>query len=187
MKNITGDELVPELPPYRLVRSARRTMSIEITAEGEVLVRAPHGMSDAGIQAVLIRKQAWIQKHLANFKERPPKKEYTAEEISALKARAAAVLPDKVAHYAKIMGYTPPKIRITAAKTRFGSCSPRNTLCFSCFLMLYPQEAIDYVVVHELAHITEKNHGPAFYAIVRAVMPDYKARRALLKQPPAAI
>ena len=79
------------------------------------------------------------------------------------------------------MGLTPTGVRITGARRRFGSCSAKNSLCFSWRLMLYPQAAVDYVVVHELAHIAHKNHGPAFYACIAAVLPDYKARIRLLK------
>lgn len=58
----------------------------------------------------------------------------------------------------------------------------KNGLCFSWRLMQYPPEAVDYVVVHELAHIVHKNHGNAFYALIGSVLPDYPARRALLRK-----
>ena len=86
-----------------------------------------------------------------------------------------------MAHYAEWMGVTPTGVKITGAKTRFGSCSAKNSLCFSLYLMAYPDAAVDYVVVHELAHIRHKNHSPAFYAEVARVMPDYRERRKLLK------
>jgi predicted metal-dependent hydrolase len=73
-------------------------------------------------------------------------------------------------------------VKITAARKRFGSCSGRNGLCFSLYLMQYPPEAIDYVVVHELAHITHKNHSPAFHSLIARYLPDHKARRAMLKK-----
>ena len=78
-----------------------------------------------------------------------------------------------------------PGIRITAARTRWGSCSGKNSLCFSLFLMRYPMEAIDAVVVHELAHIRHKNHGPDFYRLVEGTLPDYRQRIGLLKLPPS--
>jgi predicted metal-dependent hydrolase len=105
----------------------------------------------------------------------------TAEEIDALKARARAVLPEKVAHYGAMMGLHPTGLKVTAAQKRYGSCSAKNSLCFSCYLMRSPDEAIDAVVVHELAHIRYKNHGKSFYALVEQYMPDYKARKNLLK------
>ena len=105
----------------------------------------------------------------------------TPEEIEALRAQARAVLPGKVAHYAALMGLSPTGVKITSARKRYGSCSAKNSLCFSCFLMRSPDEAVDAVVVHELAHIRHKNHGPDFYALVQRYMPDYQARKKLLK------
>ena len=82
------------------------------------------------------------------------------------------------------MGLVPQGVKITSAKTRFGSCSAKNSLCFSYLLLCYPMEAVDYVVVHELAHIRFKNHKKEFYALIEACMPDYKQRRMLLKNVP---
>ena len=79
------------------------------------------------------------------------------------------------------MGVRYTGLKITAAKTRFGSCNSKNSICFSLYLMSYPENAIDYVIVHELAHIKEKNHSSAFYKVVESVLPDYKDRRKLLK------
>mgnify|MGYP000174709420 CR=1 FL=1 len=80
------------------------------------------------------------------------------------------------------MGLVPAGIKITSARTRFGSCSGKNSICFSWRLMLYPPEAIDYVIVHELAHIRHHDHSPAFYREVEAYLPDWRARRALLRR-----
>ena len=75
---------------------------------------------------------------------------------------------------------SPTGVKITAARTRYGSCSGKNSLCFSCFLADFPPQAVEAVVVHELCHIKEKNHGPRFYALLEGFLPDYRARRALL-------
>ena len=79
------------------------------------------------------------------------------------------------------MGVTPTGIKITTARKRHGSCSGKNSLCFSCFLMNYPEEAIELVVVHELCHIKVRNHGPDFYALLEQYLPDHKERKKLLK------
>ena len=78
------------------------------------------------------------------------------------------------------MGVTPTGFRVTAAKHRYGSCSGKNSLCFSCFLMRCPEASIDLVVVHELCHIKEKNHGPRFYALLEEVLPDWRERKKQL-------
>jgi hypothetical protein len=78
-------------------------------------------------------------------------------------------------------GLKPQYIKITSAKRRFGSCSGKNGICFSWRLMRYPESAIDYVIVHELAHIEHKNHGGAFYDRIEAILPDLRERRKLLR------
>ena len=167
---------------YTLIRSSRRTMALEITRDGRLLVRAPQRASQAVIDRFVASHADWIAAHLEKQRQRaqahPP---LTEDEIAALRQKARDILPGRVAHYAERMGVTPTGVKITGAKTRFGSCSAKNSLCFSLYLMAYPDPAIDYVVVHELAHIRHKNHSPAFYAEVARVMPDYRERRKLLK------
>ena len=166
---------------YELIRSDRRTVAVEITRDGRVLVRAPRRLSQAAIDSFLLRHQAWIARHLEKRRANPPPPEPSAEEVAALKAKARAVLPGKVAFWARQMGVTPTGIKITSARKRYGSCSGKNSLCFSCFLMNSPEAAIDLVVVHELCHIRVKNHGPAFYALLERYLPDYQKRKKLLK------
>ena len=167
---------------YEIIRSRRRTAALEVTREGRVLVRAPMAMSEAEIARFAAAHAAWLERAQARVQARqeayPP---LTDVQIAALRQRAGEVLPGKVAHYAALMGVVPASVKITAARTRFGSCSGKNGLCFSLYLMRYPEAAIDYVVVHELAHIRHHDHSPAFYAEVSRIMPDYKERIRLLK------
>ena len=158
---------------YELVRSRRKTLSVQVTRECRVIVRAPLRLAKREIDRFVSEHADWIARALAHQRtlaEAHP-------EPDEAQARALAVR-----HYSAIMGLRPTGIRITSARTRFGSCSGKNSLCFSWRLMEYPEEAVDYVVVHELAHIVHKNHGPDFWALVGQYMPDYKRRRALLKK-----
>jgi predicted metal-dependent hydrolase len=166
---------------YELIRSDRRTVAVEITRDGRVLVRAPRRLPQTAIDGFLQRHEAWIARQMEKRRANPPPPEPTAAEIAALKARARAVLPEKVDLWARRMGVTPTGVKITTARKRYGSCSGRNSLCFSCFLMNSPEEAVDLVVVHELCHIRVKNHGPAFYALLARYLPDYQERKKLLK------
>ena len=90
-------------------------------------------------------------------------------------------LPKRVEYYSDIMNVKPTGLKITSAKKHFGSCNGKNSICFSYYLMLYPKEAIDYVVVHELAHIKHHNHSKEFYNYISIFMPDYKQREKLLR------
>ncbi len=168
---------------YEIIRSRRRTVSLEIRPDLTVLVRAPMRMPKSEIDVFVRRHEGWLTKHLAQMETRRRNHpEPTSQEAQALIEKARAILPGKVACYAAKMGVSPTGITITGAKTRFGSCSPKNRICFSWRLMAYPEEAIDYVVVHELAHIRHKDHSPAFHAFVASVLPDHVERRKLLRE-----
>ncbi len=170
------------MEPYEIIRSRRKTLALEITGDGRLLVRAPLRCSRARIDAFAAAHAAWIEKHLALQRERaarrPPAP--TAAEIEALKARARAELPPRVAYWSEKMGVAPAGFKVTAARKRYGSCSAKNSLCFSCFLMDCPEAAVELVVVHELCHIREKNHGPGFYALLERYLPDWRERKRLL-------
>ena len=168
---------------YKLVRSRRRTLSLEVGRDGTVLVRAPLRLAERDIARFVAARADWIaqaQEKQRLRREAHPEPDATRQ--AELLAQAHRVLPRRVAHYAQIMGLYPTGVRITGARTRFGSCSGKNSLCFSWRLMDYPAAAVDYVVVHELAHIVHKNHGAQFWALVARYMPDYKTRRAMLRR-----
>ena len=167
---------------YTLIRSARKTLALEVSREGEIIVRAPNRASARDIDRLLAAHEDWLQKALARQRERREKyPEPTEEERKELIARAKAELPAKVEKYSVLMGVEPAGVKITSAEKRFGSCSGKNSLCFSWRLMRYPEAAVDYVVVHELAHIRHKNHGREFYRFIESVLPDYKEREKLLR------
>ena len=168
---------------YQLIRSKRKTLAIEITRDARLVVRAPLRCSQARIEQFLAEKQAWITLHLQKMQQRRENHpEPTPEEEIFLRQKARNLLPGLVNRYAAQMDVQPTGITITGARTRFGSCSPKNRLSFSFRLMDYPMEAIEYVVVHELAHILHKNHSAAFYAEIEKVLPDWRTRNRLLKQ-----
>lgn len=169
---------------YKLIRSERRTLAMELSPEGDLILRAPRRMPLRLIEQFVASHEKWIAKHRKKLRRRAEFDEAnfsSEEQIQSLITRAKAILPEKTEYWAKIMGVTPTGVRITRAKKRFGSCSPENRIAYSYRLMAYPEEAIDYVVVHELSHIRHKNHSPDFYAFVARFLPDHKAREAILK------
>ena len=167
---------------YNVVYSGRKTISLCVK-EGVLTVKAPYGTKQKRIDDLISSHEAWINKHIKKQREKNEKYgNLTDEMIAELRKTAKQILPLKVAYYAKIMGLKYGKITITGAKTRFGSCSSKGNIAFSYRLMMYPDEAIDYVVVHELAHLKEMNHSPAYYKIIAKVLPDYKERIKLLKK-----
>lgn len=168
---------------YTIIYSKRKTIGLEITKDIKILVRAPMRTSKRDIEQMVQKHTHWIESHLEKQKLRAKARpEPCKEEQETLRKQAKEIIPSKVAFYSKRMGFEPTGITITSAEKRFGSCSPKNRLSFSWRLMRYPDAAIDYVVVHELAHIPHKNHGKAFYALIESYLPDYKARKKLLKE-----
>ena len=166
---------------YEIIYSDRRTISLNVK-KGALIVRAPRNAKRRDIEKIIKDQSAGIEKHLAVSKRKETLYSSLGEDdIKKLKKLAKAILPEKTKRFAEIMGISFGRITITSAKGRFGSCSSAGNIAYSYRLMLYPEEAIDYVVVHELAHRREMNHSPAFYKIVASVFPDYKKRAKLLK------
>ena len=167
---------------YELIRSNRRTISVEVDSSGSVLVRSPRLMPKWRIETFVRERQDWIERAKNRQAKRQEKLPDIREEDKPLYVKQAkAILPAKIDYYAKRMGVRPTGLTVTSARTRFGSCSGKDRLSFSWRLMAYPEAAIDYVVVHELAHIRYKDHSRAFYAFVESVLPDYQDRIRLLK------
>ena len=171
---------------YRVIRSARRTLALQVEKTGEILVRAPYHTTAERIEAFVCEHSDWIDKQRSRISAiiRPP---LTESEIAALRARAKADLPARTAYWANLMGINYTRVTITSAEKRFGSCNSRGGIAFSYRLMQFPEAVIDYVVVHELAHRKEMNHSPRFYAVIAQYLPDYKARIKLMKSAPRAM
>ena len=168
---------------YKIIRSDRKTLAIQITPEG-LVVRAPRYMSAAEIEKNVNAHADWIDKHLPKAertREAGRANRLTVQELNALAEQALQYIPARAAFYAPKMGVTYGRIAIRNQHTRWGSCSSKGNLNFNCLLMLAPKEVIDSVVVHELAHRKEMNHSPRFYAVVKSVFPEYDRWHGWLK------
>ncbi len=167
---------------YNLIRTNRKTVSLSIN-DGNLIVRAPLNTSLKLIDEILKSHEKWINKRLEISSQRSEKfKSLDDKKIKKLKEEAKIYFRDKSREFSKIMGLKHGRITITSAKTRFGSCSSKGNISFSYRLMLYPDEAREYVIVHELAHLVYMNHSKAFYALIAEYLPDYKERKKLLKK-----
>lgn len=129
-----------------------------------MVVRAPKRMAKYKIEAFLKEKQDWIRTHrekaLAAAEQKAANRLTEAERKASVK-RAAQMLAEKTAHFAKEMGVTYGRITIREQKTRWGSCSSAGNLNYNWKLVLMPERVMDYVVIHELAHRKEMNHSRA--------------------------
>lgn len=176
-----------------VIRSARKTLAIQVNPDLTVTVRAPKRASAKEIQRVLAEKEDWIEKHLEKFRqqkellEKEEVEHLTNAEIKKLADQALSYIPERVAYFAKLVGVSYGRITIRNQKTRWGSCSSKGNLNFNCLLMLTSPEIIDYVVVHELCHRKQMNHSTAFWKEVEKILPDYKSRVKWLKANGGAI
>lgn len=166
--------------PYTVVRSRRKTTGIRINDDATVTVHAPLHASAEAIEETVNHFEGWLDKHLAMVQEKIQNAPDDAQAALLIR-KARAVLPGKLKFWSDKMGVKPKQMRVTSAVHRFGSCNSQGHICFSYHLMRYPDEAIDYVVVHELAHLKHMNHSRSFYHLVGQYLPDYKRREAMLR------
>ena len=174
--------------PYTVVYSRRKTCSISISSDGEITLRLPLHTSEEQIRHLLLEKQHWIITHYLEAIKRAgsrPVPDLTDTQRAALEKRyieaARDYFPKRAAYFQPFTGGSFERITIRDQKTRWGSCSARGTLSFNWRLMLAPPAVLDYVVVHELCHLTHMNHSAAFWALVEEVCPDYRSHRKWLK------
>ena len=165
---------------YTLVRSKRKSVAIQVDSDCNITVRAPLRISQKEIDKILFEKKAWLEQTIISQRENKKHiKDYSDDDIKILRKKAKEILPLKVEYYAKIMQVEPASVKINSAKKRYGSCSGTNNLNFSLYLMDKDERFVDYVVVHELAHIKHHNHSKDFYKFIEHFMPDYKERMKL--------
>jgi len=167
-----------------VIRSNRRTLALEVRAPGIVTVRIPRRTSQRAVAQLLDAHANWIARALYRTEQRlaGATPSLADDERSRLRELAAEELPELVASWAPAVGVKPSRIQIRQQRTRWGSCSARGTISLNAQLMLLEPELRDYVIVHELCHLAHHNHGPHFWATVERVLPDYRTRRARLKE-----
>ena len=210
---------------YTLTRTNRKTIGLYIR-DGYLEIRAPHRTPVSEIDKFVALKEEWIEKYLAESKERVAKRDaftltygdkvtflgkqfpivgkpgnmagfdvlsfymppgLQPEEIkyycmTTYRMFAERYLTEKALYFAEEMEVSPAVIRISNAKKNWGSCSAKKSICFSWMLMMADVETIDYIIVHELAHLIEHNHSERFWAIVEEFVPNYKEQQAKLKE-----
>ena len=170
-----------------LVRSSRKTLAVQIRADGTVIARAPLRMPKDRILCFLSEKASWIRMQQGIMQEREKMRQQARIHLDAaqekeLRERARSVLAQRTAYFARQIGVTYGRITVRDQKTRWGSCSQTGNLNFNFRLILAPPEVLDYVVVHELCHRRQMNHSAQFWQEVAQVLPDYRARKAWLTE-----
>lgn len=197
MKYIIEDE--KEQIEVNIIRSKRRTLGLEVKYDGTVTARVPMRASRKIIEEFIQEHEPWIMRKRREwsgagssgeqakngqngFQSTDSEKVLPAVETKEGKAKIRHLIEEKVMYYAKLMGVTYNRITMRNQKTRWGSCSSQGNLNFNNRLLFVPEELMEYVVVHELAHRKQMNHSKAFWNEVEKYLPDYKERRARLRE-----
>ncbi len=222
MAAVKQSETTAGLLSPRIIKSNRKTITLVIDQNGELIIRAPRFVSDREIMKLVEAKRDWIIKRQQEIEKTDKlKQELTIRDGSVipfmgedrtisigeyrrillteteiqipmvhdpekvfmkwLKTQALYTLQESVEHYAELMGLSYEEVKLSNARTSWGTCTSKRVLRFSWRLILCPIEMLDYVVVHELSHIRHMNHSREFWACVEAVLSDYKNRRKWLK------
>ncbi|WP_408956577.1 M48 family metallopeptidase [Natroniella sp. ANB-PHB2] len=220
---------------YKVIRSDRKTLGLEISKEEGLKVRAPRSVEEERIEEVIKKKADWIlkkQERLDKIKSSPKKKEFLSGEkltylgrryriklrkkemkgvqislyqgkfyidvdkripkkdrraevkkelISWYRKKAEKRITERVAKYKSQIGVAPNSVKIKKQKKRWGSCSSLGNLNFNWKIIMAPMSVIDYLVVHELAHLKYPNHSKDFWNLVASVIPDYKKKKEWLR------
>ena len=170
----------------RIIRSGRKSLGLEVRSGGEVMARVPQSVPDGEVIKFIEKHRGWILRKLSAQSGRDIQREDTgATPVSSLTDEEMERIKEKIAgrvvHYARLMGVTFGRITIRNQKTRWGSCSSRGNLNFNYQLYYLPDELLDYVVVHELAHRRHMNHSREFWKEVEQWYPGYQEARRKLK------
>ncbi|NLL76797.1 MAG: M48 family metallopeptidase [Clostridiales bacterium] len=178
---------------YEVFRSKRKSYSLSLNENGILIVRIPLYVHDKEVEQILSQKQFWITDRLEEYEERQrskPINNYTKTQRLALEKRykeaARELIPKRAAYYISaypaLFPHSYSRITVRDQKTRWGSCSSKGTLSFNWRLMLAPPAVLDYVIVHELCHLTHMNHSRDFWECVGTILPDYKKHKKWLKE-----
>lgn len=161
----------------QISKSFRKTLSMRFDIDWVLQVKVPFFTSQKQINNFIEKHTHWTQKHKKFLEQRS----LSENQIHELKDAAKKYIPTRVQYLAYKYDFKYLKIRITSARTRFGSCSSKKTLNFSYRLMQYRKECIDYVIIHELCHLRHMNHSRDFWKEVESIMPNYKKWQKILK------
>ncbi len=155
---------------YQLIRKAIKHIYIRVR-DGQVIVTAPYRVSRQTVDAFVESKADWIGKHQRQSVVQPD-----AERVLAL-------MDSYFEKWESFLGVQTTERRVRKMKTRWGSCNVKERrIWLSSYLGAYPEECLEYVIVHELCHLLERGHNKRFYALVASCLPDWKERRAKLKE-----
>ena len=186
-----NDNGITQRIDYTIIRSKRKSVGFEVRAGGKITVRIPMRASLDAVTKIVEEKKDWLYEmylkqkdkvDARSLKEAERNDPRTAYLEKKYRQAAKRYIYERVEYYIEMTGGHYSSIRIGDQNTRWGRCSSNGTLSFSWRLMLAPPRVLDYVVIHELCHLTYMNHSKDFWKMVSMYDPDYKEHRKWLKE-----
>lgn len=165
MKSALKHPLLGEITLSQSLRAKRITISVK--PSGEVRLSYPVYVSTRRAVGFLDSKVEWIMAARHRMAEkRVLQPRFSREETENLRRQAKEVLPARVEALARQFGFRYEKITVRATRSKWGSCSAKNSISLSLYLMTLPQHLIDYVIIHELCHTLHHDHSPRFHELL---------------------
>jgi len=167
---------------YTITYSHRKTLAIWVKRDASVFVRSPMGYPLRKIEHFIELKKDWILRTVEKMKNiRQNESSMKTVLWKWDKKEALSTIVERVEKYAKIMDLSYNQVKLSNARCNWGSCTPRNDILINWRLVHFPLSVLDYVVIHELAHLRERNHGARFWSLVKTHCPEYKELRKILR------
>ena len=172
---------------YQVIRSARKTMTLEVRRDGNVIVRAPLRTGLPRIKRFVNQKQEWVLGCLERTKEYREQKPLSADLSESKRnvyiRKAKETITKRVSYFARLMSVSYRNITIREQKTRWGSCSIHSKkIRMNLQLAVKSEECVEYVLVHELCHLLEPSHNQRFYDLMSHFLPDWRERKQKLNE-----
>lgn len=167
--------------------SRAKNLRISVHSDGRVIVSAPKLLPDIFVRRFIRQKSDWIEAKVKYFAERPVQppvfsRRLSRKEYLARKDEALILVRQRLAHFNQFYNFPFNRVSIRNQKTRWGSCSKQKNLNFNYKIIHLTPQQQDYIVVHELCHLAQMNHGPKFWALVAQQIPNWKNIRKTIKK-----
>lgn len=175
--------MIPTPFEFTLRRSRRaKHMRLTVRPGGTVVLTVPHAVHSAEIQGFFASRRAWIVRSITRMQRIRTLPVSGRRAYLRYKEDARVFVHERLIYWNKYYQYSYKRVAIKNTRRLWGSCSRKGNLNFSFALLFLPPELADYVIVHELCHIQEHNHGRDFWELVERMLPDYRVRRAELRR-----
>ncbi len=168
-----------------VIRKNIRNLILRVHRDGSLTVSAPLLVREQQIRDFVAARCEWIERsrqRIAKIAERQSAEVWTPRETLQKVHELNALLSERLPYWAEQMGVRYTGVRIKALKSKWGSCNTRTgVLTFNIYLMKWPRECVEYVMIHELTHLIVPNHSPEFYAVMGRYCPQWSACRKMMR------